>query len=221
MLDYYYFKSKSGDSYEDLVLGFIDGSDPHDAFIKQGESFDDFEEPVKDAHHDLIGDVSHRFDGDIIITDPCYLLAGMSDEKHEEIWNKVCDSISGERAIVDFGVYADLGMKPNMVGNTIYGDWGCSVFDAEYNKIGGFCADAGLWCVVPYDAAIKFNPALEGWIKSHSWCAAVIKDFHGDVHAVVQEGGVDPDDGDEYEPEIHLEGVSDGKTVFFTAQTSF
>lgn len=94
-----------------------------------------------------------QFDGDIIVTDPCYLFG-----EDENWWNPEI-----------YGVCA----------STIYGDWGASVFNTDTDeKIGDFCADAGEVCVCYANEEV-----LDAIKKQNlgDWCYTIIKDFHGVV----------------------------------------
>lgn len=110
-------------------------------------------------------EVSHRmeFDCDIMITDPTYVSGGWGS------W--VPDGISRD---------------------TIYGDWGCTVYDMTRSRrrtptgdepeLGEFCADAGLVCVCPLAAAEEAGgEALAALRERAPWCFTVIRGFKGTV----------------------------------------
>jgi len=110
-----------------------------------------------------------EFDGDIIITDPCYFIK-------DEDWGR---SDYGEDV-------EELGLIHYMARDTIYGDWSCSVFDAESKEvIGRFCADAGMVAVVSLDEVLKYNPEFNYHIEKE-WTTALIKDFKGIVQFEVK-----------------------------------
>ena len=123
-----------------------------------------------------------------------------------------------------------LGISTYFTEDTIYGDWGCSTYkiaedpykvinnfvEAEEkgedygincSKLGDFCADAGLVSVFLLDEVRKYNPGIDEWIASHSWCVTTIPDFDG-----VAEYYVDKNN------EAHIVGI--GNINFFTIQTS-
>lgn len=176
----------------------------------------------------LVKDEYKRFDGDILITDPCYILKkeeprdystaprykdyvtheNLSDypvESREEKINAMYEEHHAyEKAKRQWEIdhpYKDpwhdcnygyrfeiFGIKHYMTRDTIYGDWGCTVFNTDTKEsIGEFCADAGLVSVFLLDEVRAYNPEIDEWIKNHDWCATVIKDFHGDVHFRVYE----------------------------------
>lgn len=124
-----------------------------------------------------------EFDGDIIITDPCYILR--HDAEHTDDWEK-CDYGSDMEA---------LGIKHYMTRDTIYGDWSCTTFDTDTTKpIGEFCADAGLVSVFLLDEVLRYNPEFDYHIN-RTWTTTLIKDFKGTVQFIVkrEEGTYDED----------------------------
>ena len=167
-----------------------------------------------------------KFKGTIIITDPCYI---MRAEHHgttpitEDDW-RACDC--GQNMEV-------LGIKHYICESTIYGDWGCTTYkvdtdpvkiidtmsesyakgdykiDFSYTtlEIGKFCADAGLVAVFLLDEVRKYNPDIDEWIASHSWCVTTIPDFDGEVNYYVDK-----------QDNAHIVGI--GNINFFTTQTS-
>ena len=109
------------------------------------------------------------FDGDIIITDPCYFIK-------DEDWAK---SGYGEDV-------TPLGINHYMSRDTIYGDWSCTVFDPKTKKrIGEFCADAGMVAVADLGEVLRYNPGFDYHIN-RTWTTALIKDFKGSVQFVVK-----------------------------------
>jgi len=113
-----------------------------------------------------------EFDGDIIITDPCYILNKDSDD-----WD-----------LCEYGDHMEnLGIEHQMTRDTIFGDWSCTVFDLNSGKsIGEFCADAGMVAVLLLDDVLKYNPGFDYHID-RPWTTALIKDFKGTVQFVVKE----------------------------------
>lgn len=114
-----------------------------------------------------------RFEGDIIITDPCYII---KDKDWTRCYRKKeMDSI---------------GLTNYIARDTIFGDWRCTVFDSDTKKpIGNFCADTGMVGVFLMDEVIAHNPEFDYHI-SKPWMAALIKDFKGDVDFEVGDNGV-------------------------------
>lgn len=111
-----------------------------------------------------------KFKGDIIITDPCYICK-------DDDWEK-CNY--GENM-------EELGIENYICRDTIYGDWSCTTFDSDTNeKIGEFCADAGMVGVFLLDEVLKCNPDFDYHI-SKTWTTTLIKDFDGEVEFEVIE----------------------------------
>lgn len=144
-----------------------------------------------------------KFKGDIIITDPCYIIR----EQHH-----------GAKSITDDDWeacnYGDnmevLGIKNYICRGTIYGDWSCTTFNSDTNEeIGEFCADAGLVAVFLLDEVLKYNPDFDYHIN-RPWTTTLIKDFEGEVDFEVID--------DEYgEPEVQV--VGKGNINFVGKQT--
>lgn len=121
---------------------------------------------------------SARFDGDIVITDPCYLSHGGCELLEDcENWEPWVEGHGG------------------LINSTYYGDWGCKVFSGcqkegviakSSTAIGEFCADAGMVCVVKLDDVLKESPKFIEWLGSHMWCGAVIRGFKGTVKFIVK-----------------------------------
>ena len=111
-----------------------------------------------------------EFDGDIIITDPCYIM------REDDDW-----------ATCSYGEDMEaLGIVHYMTRDTLYGDWSCTTFDTDTKEaIGEFCADAGLVSVFLLDEVLKYNPDYD-WHITKPFTVTVIKDFKGTVEFVVK-----------------------------------
>lgn len=167
-----------------------------------------------------------HFDGDILITDPCYI---MRTEHHgtkpltDNDWD-ACDY--GEHMEV-------LGIAHFMTRDTLYGDWGCSVYNTDSKeKIGNFCADAGLVSVMSLGEVLKYNPDFD-YHTERQWTSTVIPDFSGSIQFIVEhEEGVYEEDtqwwkaGDKWEDySVHVVGHGINKKTgqpinFYSSQTS-
>lgn len=187
----------------------------------------------------------------IIITDPCYIVKDCTEENpnpvpfskeavespnYEKIrkayydweeehddWQK-CDYGSNMEA---------LGINNYICRDTIYGDWSCSTYNTDTKeRIGRFCADAGLVAVFELDEVRAYNPDIDKWIEDHPWCVTVIKNFTGNINfEIVHTEGVYTKE-DEYESNGKIyckEGetwendevqvIGKGNINFFTTQT--
>lgn len=122
-----------------------------------------------------------HFDGDIIITDPCYIMGEGED------WSRCGYGSKMEK----------LGIQHYMTRNTIYGDWSCTTINTDTNKaIGHFCADAGLVSVFLLDEVLKYNPWYDDYIEK-PYMVTLIRDFCGTAQFVVKDKSyvLDHDDG--------------------------
>lgn len=136
------------------------------------ESQDKYEKLCKEAEEHRMRTV--HFKGDIIITDPCYIMRA----KHhgttpitEDDW-EACDY--GENMEV-------FGFTNYLTHSTLYGDWSCTTFNSDTKKpIGEFCADAGMVSVFLLDEVLKYNPDFNYHIEK-PWTTTLIKDFDGDI----------------------------------------
>ena len=148
-----------------------------------------------------------RFDGDIVITDPCYIVENWNEDPDMDIYN----GFGFDKVFGDTYIY----------GSTIYGDWSCTVYDcgsqdpkeiieeADQDSIipvglpvlGEFCADAGLVSVTYLDRSERIKN-----YGSHCWTC--IPDFHGTVQYYC------------YNDTIYIVGTSDdGEHNFVSFQT--
>jgi hypothetical protein len=110
------------------------------------------------------------FKGDIIITDPCYIIKNYNPE-----WS-FCEY--GDKMEV-------LGINTYLTSATLYGDWSCTTYKKENSEVlGHFCADAGLVSVFLLEEVLKYNPFFNYHItKPHT--TTLIKDFDGEVEICI------------------------------------
>ena len=120
------------------------------------------------------------FDGDIVITDPCYLRHGGGEEALEEPEER-------ESFVTGHG---------GLFNTTYYGDWGCTVFKTgnmlaggnlkKADAIGEFCADSGSVCVIHLKHVREVSPKFEDWLNDNACCGTVIRGFKGTVGLFVK-----------------------------------
>ena len=80
-----------------------------------------------------------------------------------------------------------IGFKTWMTRDTLYGDWGCHVFNSDTKEvIGQFCADSGMVGVFDLNEVLTYNPDFNNHIEK-LWTSTVIKDFKGMVQFVITE----------------------------------
>lgn len=114
---------------------------------------------------------------DIVITDPCYVMRH-DDDITDDDW----DACNYGSAMENLGNF--FTADKYATGDTLYGDWGCTTYNRDTSeKIGSFCADAGLVSVFSLAQIHAYNPDYDP--TERDWCATLIRDFTGDVTLAV------------------------------------
>ena len=179
----------------------------------------------------LVDCVEKNFNGDILITDPCYIHQQLPDpEREKSFWGYFCKHPFNKFEADNPGLFL-YGLCNTLVGRTIYGDWSCTTYMKYKGKdvdIGRFCADAGLVGVFLLDEVEKFNPNFSQWLIRHQHCGTVISGFNGIVKAITTRKPADSPENDIplLTHTVHLEGVG-GKCKgvdffeFYTKQTGY
>lgn len=151
-----------------------------------------------------------KFKGDIIITDPCYIIKKNSGDCGK------CGYGDNMKA---------LGIENYLCRDTIYGDWSCTTFNSDTKEaIGEFCADAGMVAVFLLDEVLAYNPDFD-FYETKPWTTTLIKDFDGDIEInIIHIEGVYDDDtewhskGDKWE-DNEVRVIGKGNINFETHQT--
>lgn len=152
------------------------------------------------------------FNGDIVITDPCYLSANMTNEERRN-FDCTC--------MINYGI---IGIE----SDTYYGDWDCSTFDRlsfDENDcpklIGKFCADSGMVCVADLRSVLRFNPKYDYHIKNDR-TTTLIRNFKGTVRIKIDMAN----GGNEIYPAYSASVIGQGVNIktgepieFYTRQT--
>lgn len=103
-----------------------------------------------------------RFEGTIIITDPCYIV---KDEDYKR---------------ADYGRNLNiLGFSTFLIAYTGFGNWDNNITKNNGEHLGSFCADSGQVCVVLEQELKKYNPNF--FLKYASRAYAKVEDFEGDI----------------------------------------
>lgn len=137
-------------------------------------------------------DMEMEFDGDIIITDPCYIIREEADDLEYEIAESETD-------------ISRYGFTSYMKRSTLYGDWTCTTYDTRTGReLGHFAADGGMVGVFLLDEVQRYNPLYK--INEGSWCVTCIKDFKGIVEFKVEK--VVYDWGDIEEVRVYGHGIN-------------
>jgi hypothetical protein len=158
-----------------------------------------------------------KFKGDVIITDPCYIM------KDAENGFPECGDDWGNS---DYGSNMEaLGIKTYLTRDTIYGDWSCTTFNTDTKEaIGKFCADAGLVSVMLLSEVLAYNPNFN-YHKEKPWTTTLIKDFDGDIDIKVLDRNPEDCDCEDKEDcccdEQYVSVVGTGNINFRTSQTGF
>lgn len=93
---------------------------------------------------------------------------------------------AGDWSLSDCGRNAKgIGLNTSLVRDNLYGDWSCTVFNTDTNdKIGEFCADAGMVGIFLLNEILQYDPTFRKHLDK-PWTMAVIKGFKGDVQIKV------------------------------------
>ena len=114
-----------------------------------------------------------------------------------------------------------LGLKTFLVGDTIYGDWSCTTFNSDTEeKIGEFCADAGMVGIFLLDEVLAYNPDFDYHIE-RPWTTTLIKDFHGTVELRLKRKEADRKYSDLNDYDESVQVVGQGNINFLAGQTGF
>lgn len=158
-----------------------------------------------------------HFDGDIIITDPCYIIRAPH--------NGTTPITDDDWHACSYGYDMEvLGIKNYITRDTIYGDWSCTTYNSDTKEsIGSFCADAGLVSVLALDEVLKYNPYFN-YHEEKNWTTTLIENFKGDVYIDVVYLGDDINNFDYLDLEVRVVGKGVNKITgepinFITTQT--
>jgi len=167
----------------------------------------------KDSFFEYLDTEKIELDGDVLITDPCYI---------------VDDDDDWERS--DYGKHFEkIGITNFVTHDTIYGDWSCSMFDTETDeKVGDFCADAGMVTIISLDQAMNYNKTGVKALLKKDWCATIVKNFKGTGQIKIKEVQWEDKETKElhtdYEAYVELIGIdkTTNKNVkYISKQTGF
>lgn len=150
-------------------------------WLKDTNIYDLVDQYTKSCHWERFYDTDMlEVDGDIIITDPCYIIRKLGNEITDDDW----------AACGYGGNMENLGISRYLTRDTIYGDWSCTTFDTtngkykgERTSIGRFCADSGQVSVFLLDEILKYNPDFDLHITNPR-TATLIKNFKGSVQII-------------------------------------
>ena len=130
------------------------------------------------------------FKGDIIITDPMYII------KCEEDWHR-CKY--GEKLeALNIGTYLTSGHSDCMASDVISPD--------TQERLGEFCSDSCMVSVMLLSEVRAYNPDFDRDLESH--CYTIIEDFVGEVTLFEEE----IDNGEDFEAYFEGKGNKNFKT---------
>ena len=202
-LDFRYMDYCSEDNFKedyDAYKNIVKVSNLDKLFTKYSE---------KNYLNRYLDSIQIEFDGDILITDPCYVIRA---EHHGTI-----PITKDDWCTCNYGYdMKKLGINHFMTRDTLYGDWFCTTFNSDTKQsIGNFCADAGLVSVMLLEEVLKYNPDYD-CKKETEYKATIIRDFKGTVQFVVKhidgyyEDTTDYHQKGDYWEEYYLEIVGHG-----------
>ena len=153
---------------------------------------------------------SRSFNGDIIITDPFYIMKKVNPEGTEETdW---------DRCKYGEDMYA-LGFTTYLAVPTEYGHWSCTTYQLSRgelsdavikNEIGHFTADSEMVGVFLLSEVLSYNPDFN-YHKDKPWTTTLIPNFQGDIYIVNQSG--------KKAEEADVRVIGTGNIDFYTKQT--
>lgn len=150
------------------------------------------------------------------------------NKKYEEALQEYRKNNISDWDLSNYGTSMEaLGIKNYIRRDTLYGDWSCTTYNSDTNeKIGNFCADAGMVGVFLLDEVLKYNPDFNYHIE-RPWTTTLIKDFDGEIDfEIIHTEGVYEDDtefhskGDRWEDDS-VSVIGRGNINFETRQTGF
>lgn len=119
-----------------------------------------------------------NFKGDIIITDPCYII----DERNRSVRDDWDHCEYGENMEA-------LGINNYINSSTGYGDWSCEVKDNSGDIIGNFCADSGQVAIFLIEEVLNYNPLFDYHLnRPHT--TTLIQGFNGTVDVCFDSDGI-------------------------------
>lgn len=150
------------------------------------------------------------------------------NKKYEEALQEYRKNNISDWDLSNYGTSMEaLGIKNYIRRDTLYGDWSCTTYNSDTNeKIGNFCADAGMVGVFLLNEVLKYNPDFDYHVE-RPWTTTLIKNFDGEIDfEIVHTEGVYEDDtefhrkGEKWEDDS-VSVVGRGNVNFKTVQTGF
>lgn len=199
--DIIYFEEIEHDAYYDIpeikeTLEEMAGLEHEYYVLKNLEEEKKCPQPKPESREEVVE--SFDVDGDIIITDPCYI---------DEFINP-----SHSRSTL----YGDWGCSVWSFDPSVENEP-----KKSEKPFGEFCADSGQVCVTVLGSYARKK--IEEWLKGREWCGTIIDGFKGKVEyvEVVEYSAYEGEWAEGRSLRVRGIGVKDGKPYgFITAQTS-
>lgn len=199
--DIIYFEEIEHDAYYDIpeikeTLEEMAGLEHEYYVLKNLEEEKKCPQPKPESREEVVE--SFDVDGDIIITDPCYI---------DEFINP---SYSRSTLYGDWGCSV-WSFDPSVEKAPKKGE----------KPFGEFCADSGQVCVTVLGSYARKK--IENWLKGREWCATIIDGFKGKVEYVelIEYMAYDGEWVEDRSLRVRGTGIKDGKPYgFLTSQTS-
>ena len=160
---------------------------------------------TKYDYYNYLDSEPKHYHGDIIITDPCYVIK-------DNDWDAICDDQNTEIN----------GLPGTMMRDTIFGDWSCTTLNTITKEpIGHFCADAGMVAVFNLAEVLRYNPKFD-YHKTKDWTTTLIENFDGTCQFIIKHHTGKY--GDDFS--VHIKGtginfVTNEPIEFITFQSGF
>lgn len=199
--DIIYFEEIEHDAYYDIpeikeTLEEMAGLEHEYYVLKNLEEEKKCPQPKPESREEVVE--SFDVDGDIIITDPCYI---------DEFINP---SHSRSTLYGDWGCSV-WSFDPSVEKAPKKGE----------KPFGEFCADSGQVCVTVLGSYARKK--IEEWLKGREWCGTIIDGFKGKVEyvEVVEYSAYEGEWAESRSLRVRGTGIKDGKPYgFLTSQTS-
>ena len=156
---------------------------------------------------------------------PKYLYSKTLEKVYKEYQEKINDWYDTNGRISDL---SQCNLSQYISRPTLYGDWGCNVFDMnseDKHSVGEFCADGGMVCVCYVDEIKKLCGEQKLIDLENSGSACIIRDFDGYVWGEVKKHTFTYNKKKcvDYDLKFHIDGINyinKEKINYITSQTS-
>ncbi len=117
-----------------------------------------------------------KFHGDLILTDPVYLVKSDAD------WQLLLSEGYDHAALHLLGIGISLSAEAGE-------DTKRTVYDEKGSKIGTFCTDSALFCVCGLTQVLVYHPDFLTKNEKYPDTFCIVRDFEGDIALLYDENG--------------------------------